>query len=799
MNVYAGTFLIAFSTLALEVTLSRLLSVITWYHLAFFAVSTAMLGMTAGAVTVYLRPLWFTDAKLPGTVAKSCLWYSLSLPVSLVLLCLLPLTFSPSIMSLAALLVATALCSLPFFFSGIVVSAVLTKCQRPVSLLYGSDLIGASLGCLFVLGMLSLIDAASVVLLCGSIGAAAALCFAWRAPLVRVRRLCVFLFILLTLLGFCNSATIYGIRPFFAKDAIQNPKDFLLERWNSFSRIIVYKGIKDTPQLWGPSPAAPQKDSLFQYHMNIDGAAATVVRKFSCVADIDHLRYDVTSMAYYLRPKGGACIIGVGGGRDLQSALLFGHEKVVGIDVNPIFIDLLSQRFRGFAGIADHNGVTLVCDEARSYLSRNSVSYSLIQMSLIDTWASTGAGAFSLSENALYTVEAWQVFLSRLSENGIFTVSRWYNTENLGETGRIVSLAVASLLRAGVADPSRHIAMVTSSRISTLLLSKSPLSDTDIATLQKISSDLQFNPVIVPGVRPRNEALADIVSARSFDGLEKAIENKPFNYRPTTDENPYFFNMLRLDRLTAAFSMNPGVVRGNLLATIVLLGLIFSLLFLTVVTIIIPLVIGPRPIPGAQKPGKILWSAALYFSLIGAGFMSIEIALIQRLSVFLGHPVYALGILLFTIIASTGVGSLISGRLPLPRSGRIVAYPLLAAAAILCERYILSLLISGMIASPILHRIAASILAIFPLGMIMGIFFPTGMKIVASVATSQTPWYWALNGVFGVLFSACAVFFSIYFGISTNFYIGALCYAAVALCMFTMQRSEARGHPLHSA
>lgn len=788
MNVYAGTFFIAFSTLALEVTLSRLLSVITWYHLAFFAVSTAMLGMTAGAVIVYLRPLWFIDAKLPGAVAKSCLYYSLSIPVSLVLLCLLPLTFIPSIMSLAALLVATAACSLPFFFSGIVVSAVLTKYKLPVALLYGSDLIGASLGCLFVLGMLALMDAASVVLLCGSIGVAAALCFARRTPLVRVRLLCVWIFILLTVFAFCNSTTMYGIRPFVAKGAIQNPKDFLLERWNSFSRIIVFKGIKDTPQLWGPSPAAPHQDTQFQYPMVIDGAAGTFLRKFSCVADIDHLRYDVTSMAYYLRPKGGACIIGVGGGRDIQSALLFGHEKVVGIDVNPIFINLLSHRFRGFAGIADHSGVTLVSDEARSYLSRTHDTFSLIQMSLIDTWASTGAGAFSLSENALYTVEAWQVFFARLSENGIFTVSRWYNTDNLGETGRIVSLAVASLLRAGIADPSRHIAMVTSSRISTLLLCKSPLSDTDIATLQKISSDLQFNPVIVPGVRPRNEALADFVSARSFEALQKAIENKPFNYRPTTDENPYFFNMLRLGRLTAAFSMNTGIVRGNLLATLTLLGLLFSLLFLTVVTIIIPLVIGPRSRQGVEKPGRILWSAAVYFSLIGAGFMSVEIALIQRLSVFLGHPVYALGILLFSIIASTGVGSLVSQRLPYGRRGWLVMYPLLAAAAILGVRYVLSLIMAEMMTSPILPRIIASVLVIFPLGLIMGAFFPFGMRMVASAAGSQTPWYWALNGIFGVLSSACAVFFSIYFGISMNFFIAALCYTALVFCMVSMHK-----------
>jgi len=164
------------------------------------------------------------------------------------------------------------------------------------------------------------------------------------------------------------------------------------------------------PQYWGASPLAPKEEKVFQYYMNVDGITGTTLRRFSSMKDIEHLRFDVVNMAYYLRPKGGACIIGVGGGRDIQSALLFGHEKITGIDINPIFINLLKGRFKEFAGLAGRKEVTFVTDEARSFLSRTEERYSVIQMSLIDTWAATGAGAFSLSENALYTTEAWEVF-----------------------------------------------------------------------------------------------------------------------------------------------------------------------------------------------------------------------------------------------------------------------------------------------------------------------------------------------------------------------------------------------------
>jgi len=786
LNIYLGAFLIAFSTLALEVTLSRLLSVITWYHLAFFAISTALLGMTAGATTVYLKPNWFTKEKLNDNIAKTCLAYSIIIPFALIVLCLMPLDLKKSVMSLFALIIATIACSLPFYFSGIAITAVLTKCRLPIGKLYASDLIGASLGCLFVLAGLEIFDAPSLILLCGSIGVLAGFSFSWKSSTFKLRPLNMWVFLILILLVFINSSTSYGIRPFFVKGRIEEAGSYFLEKWNSFSRVVVYEGSEGIPQYWGASPLAPKNENIFQYKMYIDGMAGTYLRRFSSMDDIDHLRFDVTNVAYYLRPKGGAFIIGIGAGRDIQSAILFGHEKIIGVDVNSIFIDLLKGKFRKFAGIADYKGVTLTADEARSFLSRTQEKFSIIQMSLTDTWAGTGAGAFSLSENVLYTIEAWQVFFDRLANDGIFTVSRWYSPTNLGETGRIISLAVASLIQVGVREPSQHIALVTADRISTLLLSKQPFSNQDIAKLKKVCSDLQYDPVILPGVLPNFEVLKDIVNANSSEELSNAIAGKPLNYDPPTDENPYFFNMLRLIHIGPIFDSNPGVLRGNLIATLTLLVLILSLFLLTIVTIVLPLVVRTRSKKLIKESQKVLWSGALYFSLIGAGFMLVEIALIQRLSVFLGHPVYSLGILLFTIILSTGIGSFLSEHLPLARFPWIFVYPITTALAIIMIQFVLPALISNMITSAMLNKIAASIAVIFPLGVLMGFFFPTGMRIVQSARSAETPWYWALNGIFGVFCSALAVFFSIYFGISTNFYIAAICYTMLLICLYNM-------------
>jgi spermidine synthase len=199
-----------------------------------------------------------------------------------------------------------------------------------------------------------------------------------------------------------------------------------------------------------------------------------------------------------LRPHGPACVIGVGGGRDIQSALLFGHSSVVGIEINPIFIDLLKNRYRQFANIADRKEVTLVVDEARSYLSRHDEKFSFLQMSLIDTWASTGAGAMTLSENSLYTVEAWKLFIDRLSDDGVFTVSRWYNPTQLGETGRLVSLAVEALLQSGVNRPYDHLALVTQGKCATLILSRKPFSENDNEKLVATCDRLQHSLARLP-------------------------------------------------------------------------------------------------------------------------------------------------------------------------------------------------------------------------------------------------------------------------------------------------------------
>jgi hypothetical protein len=224
--------------------------------------------------------------------------------------------------------------------------------------------------------------------------------------------------------------------------------------------------------MFGVSPHLPHS-TIEQRALNIDGGAGTALYRFNGnLESLGFLRYDVTNLAYAMPKLKTGAVIGVGGGRDVPSQRLFGMREVTGVEINSIIIDVLKRHFSDYTAIATLDGVAFEVDEARSWFARTRQTFDVIQMSLIDTWAATGAGAFTLTENGLYTVEAWQRFLGRLNSGGLFTVSRWYAPGEMNQTGRLVSLAVATLLANGDAEPRRHLFLAAAGNVATLIVAK---------------------------------------------------------------------------------------------------------------------------------------------------------------------------------------------------------------------------------------------------------------------------------------------------------------------------------------
>lgn len=788
---YVGVFLVTASVLMLQVIQTRILSVVLWYYLAFFVISLAMYGITAGTVWVYLRRQRFSER----TLSYDLTYFTSALAVATAICGAIEMSLAPvatgKLVTLVVWIELTACLSIPFFLSGVVVSLALTRSPFPIGRVYGVDLVGAAAGCLGAFALLNLTDAPTAIFCVAAMAALAAVCFSksglGEAPatpmllsgrLMRVKPI----FVVLALCAIVNGATDKGIQPLVVKDKVQDPTDApIYTKWNTFSRIAVYeKGIQ-FPQMWGPSPTFDPKAWLIEQRlMNIDGDAVTVAYRWKGdVADAAFLRYDVVNLAHYLPGHQRAAVIGVGGGRDLLSARVFGVPDITGVELNPILARLLmtAPGFSDYSKVGTLSGLHLYVDEGRSWFTRSKDKFDIIEMSLADTWAATGAGALTLSENGLYTTDAWRIFLDHLTDKGVFTVSRWYAPDNVNETGRMVSLAVAALFDIGALDPRQHIFLAASGNIATLIVARSALVADDVALLDSVADKMQFRILLSPDRPPASPVLGNIVASGSLAALQDYTSGLPLDLTPATDERPFFFNEVPLYSPWRTIELvlqnrSMGVDTGNIAATATLVELFVMSVLLVLSTIVFPL----RPAFGVVER-RLVVSGSLYFILIGTGFMCAEIGLLQRMSVFLGHPIYSLTIVLFSLIAATGLGSLVSDRLPLATRGRFVGWALITAAYLMALPLWVAPLLHEFGSAGLALRAAISVLAIAPAGLLMGFGFPTGMRFVASIDRAPTPWFWGINGAAGVLGSSLAVVLSIAFGIYVTMFASALCYA----------------------
>ena len=795
-----GLAFVALSTLMYEVLLTRIFSVTMWYHFAFVAISVAMFGMTVGALVVYLRPAWFPADAVKPQLARLATLFPLVIVASFLTQLSIPFRVHPSIVGVWAIVLTYAVVAVPFVLSGVLVALVLTRFNRDVARLYAFDLIGAALGCVLLVWLLDVTDGPTAVLAISALAALGATAFAMDAGGGRLVRASGLVAAALLVAAIGHTALVWRgfplLRIIYVKAGFEARP--LYERWNWYSRIRVH-GSPDRlepPYTWGLSQTYPADRRVNQLHLDIDVAAGTVLSKAPTSPDeLEHLAYDVTNIGYYLRPHGKALVVGVGGGRDVLSALRFGASSVVGVEINRNILETLNGRFGDFTGHIDRDPrVTFVNDEARSYIARQQTRFDTIQISLIDTWAATAAGAFVLSENSLYTVEAWELFLRHLDDDGLLSVSRWYFKSRPGEVYRMTALASAALARLGVEHPRAHMAIVRSIRgndaadgpdgIGTLLVSPTPLSAPDLSTLAATAARLRFDTVLSP-----TEAEDDIfVRLASGRDLEAFTASFPINIAAPRDDSPFFFNMLRLRDVLRLDLLQHGKSTHNMEAVFVLGTLLFTVLLLTGLCIVLPLIVTTdrRALDGSGP-------LVLFFAAIGFGFMLIETSQMQRLIVVLGHPTYGLTVVLFSLLLSSGLGSWWISRRdgwPDPRAGVLRMSALVAVLLVFgLATPTLARAIEG---ASTVTRVVTSALVLGVPGVLMGMAFPLGMRLAGARAPTIGPWLWGVNGATSVCGSVLAVAIALGTAISTAFWTGWLCYVtALGAYAWQVRRAQA--------
>ena len=783
----AGVFLTCMCGLMLQIIETRVLSIMTTYTLAFFAIGVAMLGMTAGALLVFYRfETTYSPDRIAGELTRVMsyfAWSVLGSCAALLNLAILP-TFEPTLNFVVSWTLVLLALLPPYVLLGVAISLALTRSPHRTSLVYGVDLIGASSGCLVTLALLTIIDTYDAILLVGAIGAIAASTFsAGRAgALSFLNRPGLALGVLVLVAGVSVLLGTHGLRPTLLKGRVERSYQLTEERWNSFSRVAMTMQPHSDAFLFSASEIAPHVQ-VDQGLMTIDAEANTAMYRFSGDPhEVDFLRFDATALAYYVRHQGRSAVLGVGGGRDLLTASIFGFTDITGVDYNPIFVRLFAHDYADFSGARTIPGLHLVVDDARSWFARSHEQFDLIQMSMIDSWAGTTAGAFTISANPLYTVNGWKRFVSRLTPDGVFTVSRWYHPEHLDETARILSLAMATLLEMGEPKPAEHLYLAANGRLSTLIVGRAPLSMQDLGTLDETVQRLHYKTLAAPNRVAADAVLERILHAGTVDELIRIGRESPLNLAPTWDANPFFFNQLRLpdpgtstSRLHAALRES-GVLHGNLTANLTLL----TLVILSTVVVVM-LIIGPAISSTRQSSAGMTLLGSAYFLLIGVAFMFVEISLILRMSLFLGHPTYSLAIVLFSVILATGVGSLLSDRAVPLSVGSLVGWPLALAVYLGLLPLWSGKVLDEAETGSLIERASVCLAMVVPAGVLMGFMFPTGMRLCARIDSRITPWLWAVNGAAGVLASGAVVLVSIATSLNDSLWVGAVAYALLAV------------------
>ena len=786
-----GLFVICLATIMDEILLTRIFSVTMWYHFAFGAISLAMFGMTVGAIQVYQHPEKYDHLHAKENMARNCLWFAITVVGSVSIHMLVPFASRP-MFAILWILFSYCTLSIPFYFSGICVCLALTKFPGNASLLYSADLVGAAAGCVLVTYSLKLTDAPTAVILLALLASLAAVAFAIDGGLSRLSRIAITASVLLAGLLTVNSILVLRqsspLRVTWAKGKAESRP--LYEKWNSFSRITV-NGDPKIPTgviTEGISNVYPDSQQTRQLQLTIDGSAATTITHFDgTFNDLGYLKYDVKNIVHQLHSNGSVLIIGAGGGRDILSAILMGQKTIRAVEINQSILRTVNSRFGDFSGHLDRiPGVTFINDEARSYIARTDERFDVIEASFIDTWASTAAGALSLTENSLYTVDAWKLFLDHLASDGVLSFSRWYTPTVPAEVYRLTSLAVAALRSEGVADPRKHILLVRNMRrniegfdligAATILVSKQPFSNADLDRFESISKEMQFDIVLSPrtALDPIFRVLADGVDPSTL------LNSLQLNVSPPTDDSPFFFDMKPFRYLfrstkqdqNGGFGLRPGELVVVLLLAVTFLTLYFILMPLTKT-------INKENIRGSAP----YW---LFFTAIGLGFMLIEVSQMQRLIVFLGHPTYALSVVLFTLLLSGGIGSFTTSNLSKPNWHSAVR--LLSLCIILIIFGLLTPRVISAFASSITPvRILLAIGILFPLGLFMGMAFPLGLKMSTGNFDALMPAFWGVNGAASICSSILAMVIAMNLGISAAFWSGFCCYcvALLAYCSVT--------------
>jgi spermidine synthase len=680
------------------------------------------------------------------------------------------------------------LLSVPFFFSGLCVSGALTHLAAEAGQVYFSDLAGAGIGAVIVLFLFIPLGGHGAVLLPGIVAALGALIFGLRRSPGRwsVVLSSVIMGFLVLLLWTKPSILDVQMSPYKSlKVALWHPESRILEtRWNAFSRVDVVESpmVRFAPGL----SLTAVKPIPHQLGITIDGDNMTALTRYdgqeASVAFISHMP---DSLAYRVTEEEDVLVIETGGGLGILTALLSEARRVDAIFDNPLVFRLVSDQYSAFGGdILKDPRVVAIVQSGRSFLRHTNRSYDIIQYSPLSSFGASSTGIRGLHENYMFTVEAIMDALTRLKPKGVFSITQYLLPPPRQEI-RLVHVVVDALARMGVSEPERHVAMIRTWGTFTLLLGRNPLSDEAIRRIRDFCEEERFDTVYFPGMRREQanrynrfshpiyfDLVQDLLSEA---GRKPLVQEYLFDLRPSTDDSPFFFNFFRLGKIVPLYramhkKWQP-FVEGGYLLPIILIQSIIASAFL----ILLPVLLR-RSSRFQEKPGFRFWVLA-YFCLLGLGYMFVEIVSIQKFVLFLDHPVFAMATVISGLLLSSGLGSFFSQRIPQTRlKTTLVSILFIIGLLIFGYLRVIPVVIGHFLGLGLAYREFVALICLFPLGFLMGLPFPLGIRFLKQVDPTTVPWAWCANGSFSVIGAVLSVVLAVGMGFSRVLMVAGLLY-----------------------
>jgi hypothetical protein len=761
VRVLLAVGVVCFATLLLEVALTRIFSAMMYYHFTFLVISLALLGLGSSGVYVYVRSHRFAGADVERELGWNARRFGLATLLMLAFLVTYPVADSgvragnvPLTSGVVLrLLLLVSLTVLSFFFAGMVVSLAVAAYRSHINNVYAYDLFGAACAAVLAGQLLRLVGGPPVVVLTAVAACAASALFLGRGGS--------------RWLPAGGSAALFVASlatPLFALPSVKaEAGEQLFEGWNAFSRVTVM-ALRDEIR-----------------EIQIDAAAAT---RISSLAATEDWKDSVSALGFALHQGRSAdvLIIGPGGGMDVAHALRAGAASVTAAEINPLIANTIMRgRF-----LADTGGlyldprVRVAVEEGRSFVRRSRDRYDVIQASLVDTWASTSAGAFALTENSLYTVEAFDDYLGHLTDDGVVAMCRYYTGKD-PETVRLTLLAAAALERRGVApgQTRQHLYLAARKPLGVLLAKRLAFTTEELDRLDQLAREQDFEVAL----SPRSSGGSELQLLVDAGTASESVRGYALDISPPTDDRPFFFYFSRLrdvldvsQQLSRRRLMNP--------ALWVLAAITLSVTLLTVVFIFVPLLMYRL---SALKSGGA--SAHLrrgiglgYFALIGLAFMIVEIGLISKLVLFLGHPAHAFTTVVSAMLIGSATGALVSERWAGTRDGRLAFVAGVGSALAVVVAALVSDALRDAIVWPLAVRIAAGFVAAGLLGLLLGVMLPTGVRILSKSDPQLVPWAWGLNGGTSVIATVTGTVAAIHVGFTPTLLGGAALYVLAGAC-----------------